>query len=401
MAVIKRKRLVTEGAGIPAPSTTSKGGIKRRTSLPVTDLSKNDLPGELGDKIRAIEASKAYGNPFSIGSSKRLDTDRLRTGVMSLDLCLGGGFTTARAHMLYGEKSSGKSTSALHLIATLHRINPDSYAAWVDVEGTFDKPWARKIGVDLNRIIIVEPETGEHAVDLADEMLRTREIEVVVVDSIAMLVPMKELEESSEKDTMALQARLVGKYIRRTNNALIKEKGRGHQAILIHINQFRLKVGLVFGDPRTLPGGKALEFSTTQQVETKNKEIIGKDDDGNDVVLYNEHGGKITKNKGGGPMKEAAYKLVRVNGYQGSKEVKWPADHPGMPEAWIDQAKTIYTMGSQVGVVTGSAQSFQIDGHSRKFGGAAQFTIWALENPIEYQEVQAKIISGFRKKWDL
>lgn len=285
--------------------------------------------------------------------------------------------------------NSGKSTAALMAVATLHKNDPEVFAVWVDVEGTIDKAWARKLGVDLDRLVVVEPETGEHAVDLADLAVRTREVGMVVTDSIAMIVPMKELDESSEKDTMALQARLIGKYIRRINNAFLTERARGHEPIIIHINQFRMKVGLVFGDPRTLPGGKSLEYATTQQVEIKNKEHTGKDDDKNEVVLYNEHNFKITKNKGGGPMKEGAFKLIRFKG------------HDGLPEAWVDQAKTIYKLGTQVDVVTGAANSFAVDGIDPKFRGAADFNSWALENPILYDEIQAKIIAGFRRKWEL
>lgn len=393
MTVKKRKMLPLVkgdgGAGKPAPLPVQKtGGIKKRTSLP-PDVLVPSFPGELGNVIVKLTASGEYGSPFIKASSRRMSSTRQRTGILSLDLAFGGGWTKARAGMLYGEKSSGKSTIALQSIAAQHLAEDQSLAVWIDVEGTLDKAWARKIGVDLDRLLVVEPETGEHAVDLADATIRAKETSFVVMDSIAMLVSMKELDQSAENDTMALQARMVGKYIRKTNNALLKEKARGHDPILIHINQFRMKVGLVFGDPRTLPGGKALEFSTSQQGETKNKEHLGKDDDQNDVVLFNEHGVKITKNKAGGPMKEAAFKLIRLKGFE------------GMPEAWVDQAKTIYKFGSQVGVIEGGPTSYTVDGISHKFRGAPDFTKWAIEHPVEYGQTQQKIIDGFRHRWEL
>lgn len=396
MGIKKRKlplKAETEGAGQPAPSVTpaKTGGIRRRTTLPedYSEPEVPDFPGELGQIITRISASKAYGAPFIKASSKRMRLAQQRTGILALDLALGGGWTYARAGMLYGEKSSGKSTTALQSIATMQAANPDALAAWIDVEGTFDHAWARKLGVDLDRLVVVEPETGEHAVDLCDSMLRAWEVQMAVMDSIAMLVSMKELDESAEQDTMALQARLVNKYIRRTTNALLKERGRNHRPILLHLNQFRMKVGLVFGDPRTLPGGKALEFSTSQQAEIKNKEHIGKDSDGNEIVQYNEHNIKITKNKSGGPLKEVAFKLIRAEG------------HEGMREAWIDQAKTIYRYGTQVGVITGAPTSFEVDGITGKFRGAPEFTKWAMENQHHYGEIQHKIIAGFRKRWEL
>lgn len=389
MAIKKGRRIVkAKGAAKAAPSSSGgKGGIKKRKVLP-TEPDAPELAGEIGKVVDTITKSGHYGNPFLLGSSRRLERGYNRTGILSLDLCLGGGWKRSSAGMLYGEKSSGKSTLALQSIATLHHNDPDVMAGWVDVEGTLDKAWARKIGVDLERLLIVEPETGEHAVDLADAMLRAREIGMVVTDSIAMLVPMKEIDESVEQETMALQARLVGKYIRKTNNAVIKERSRGHSPVLLHINQFRMKVGLVFGDPRVLPGGKALEFSTTQQIEAKNKEHLGKDDEGNNVVLYNEHNFKITKNKGGGPMKEGMFKLIRTEG------------HEDLPETWVNQAKTIYKYGSQVGLITGAPSSFTFEGFGNFRGGPA-LNAWALENPEGYDEMQDQIISAFRKKWNL
>jgi recombination protein RecA len=401
MAPPKRRKLSAtvaddKGAAQAAPDVSEApkvGGIKKRAVMPVIveeDDEVPQFPGELGAMIEAITKDGHYGTPFYKASSKRSGATRSPTGILAMDLALGGGWSRGRAGMLYGEKSSGKSTTALQSIAAIHARDPDAIAAWIDTEGTFDHTWARKLGCDTDRIAVTEPETGEHAVDLADAMLRAREVAIVCMDSIAMLAPMKELDESVEQDTMALQARLVGKYIRKTNNALIKERGRGrrHFPILIHLNQFRMKVGFVMGDPRVLPGGKALEFSTSQQAEMKNKEHIGKDPDDNEVVLFNEHNIKITKNKAGGPMKEAAYKLIRLDGFE------------GMPEGWIDQAKTIYKYGSQIGVITGSANSFTVD-EVGKFKGAEDFTRWALENRAAYYVLQAKIIAGFRKRWDL
>ncbi len=392
--VAKRRKVRTtkadEGAGNTAPSA-SKGGIKKRTIIPV----EPDVPefgGELGMVVSKMSESGQYGKPFKKASSRAMDTGRSPTGILSLDLCLGGGWTTSRAGMLYGEKSSGKSTLALRSIAAMQRRKPDAIAGWIDIEGTLDKKWAAKLGVDLDRMLVAEPETGEHAVDIADALIRSREIEFVVTDSIAMLVPMAEIEESAEQQTMALQARLVGKYVRGTTNALLKERGRGHTPTLVHINQFRMKVGMTFGDPRVLPGGKALEFSTTQQVETKNKEHTGKDSDGNEVVLYNEHNFKITKNKGGGPMKEGAFKLVRTADHEKN-------DHT--PEAFVNQAKTIYKFGLQAGVITGAPASYEIDGIEGKFRGAPAFNAWAVENPYDCDVVQAKIVDAFRRKWDL
>lgn len=385
-----KKRRIKTGGSAEMPSPNSSGGIKKRSlaSIPV----ESEIPefgGELGLIVNAMSNSGDYGKPFIKASSRRMDRERYRTGILALDLCLGGGWAQSSAGMLYGEKSSGKSTTALQSIAQLHKDDPDCMAGWVDIEGTLDKGWARKLGVDLERLVVAEPETGEHAVDIADGLLRAREIKMVVTDSIAMITPMKEIDDSAGQDTMGGNAKLIGRYIRKTTNAMIKERGRGHMPVLLHINQFRMKVGLVFGDPRSLPGGKALEYSTTQQVEIKNKEIKGKDEYGNETVLFNEHGAKITKNKGGGPLKEAAFKLNRKAG------------NDDLPEAYVNQAKTIYKFGTQTGLITGAPSSFEVEGVTGKFRGAPAFNAWALENDASYNRLQAQIIQAFRVQWDL
>jgi recombination protein RecA len=388
---VKRRRVKVRGVADAAPPST--GGIKKRSSASIAAIMPEpEIPefgGELGQVINALSASGNYGKPFIKASSRRMDRGHYRTGILALDLCLGGGWRQSSAGMLYGEKSSGKSTTAMQTIAAIQREYPDAMAGWVDIEGTLDKKWAQKLGVDLDRLVVAEPETGEHAVDLADALVRAREVRIVVTDSIAMITPMKEIDDSAEQDTMGGNSKLIGRYIRKTTNALMKERARGHLPILLHINQFRMKVGLVFGDPRSLPGGKALEYSTTQQVEIKNKEIKGKDTDGNEVVLHNEHGAKITKNKGGGPMKEAAFKLNRTAGNE------------DLPEAFVNQAKTIYKMGTQCGVVTGAPSSYEVEGITGKFRGAPAFNVWALENEVSYNRLQQEIIDRFRVRWDV
>lgn len=389
MAFKKRRKVVSQKGAGSTPAPSKSGGIKKRTIVPVEPDGPPEFPGELGNAINKITASGHYGSPFIKASSKRMDRPRTRTGVLAIDLCLGGGWMKSSCGMLYGEKSSGKSTTALQSIAAMHRADPDAIAGWVDVEGTMDKAWARKLGCDLERIVVVNPETGEHAVDLADALLRAREVSMVVLDSIAMITPMKEVEESSEQDYMGLQSRLMGKYLRKATQAILKERGRDHLPVLLNINQFRMKIGIPFGDPRTLPGGKILEFATSQQLEMKNKEQKGKDDDGNEVIFYNEHNFINTKNKTGGPMKSGAFKLIRTAG------------HDNLPEAWVDQAKTIFTLGKQTGVVDGAPTSFTIDGIDGKFRGAPAYNAWALENRLEHDEVQQKIIDAFRTKWDV
>jgi RecA/RadA recombinase len=187
---------------------------------------------------------------------------------------------------------------------------------------------------------------------------------------------------------MGLQARLIGKFVRKTTQALLFERKRDHLSHLMFLNQFRMKVGLVFGDPRSLPGGKALEFATSQQIEAKNKEHLWTTGENKDLVQYNEHTIKITKNKTGGPFKESLYRLIRT-------------PHDGMPETFINQAGAIHSFGSKIGVVDGTLASFTVDGIPHKFKGAPGFNAWAMENEAAYYGVVSKIVAGYRNKWGL
>lgn len=394
--VAKKRRILPKSEGAKsAPSATaggakkSTGGLKvRQREIPNNGLLQKEGT-ELFDLVAKIKASGDYGESFYIGNSTRFMSPRLETGILGIDLPLGGGWSMGRASMVYGEKSSGKSTQSLLAIAALHRQHPEAAAAYIDTEGTYDPVWAAKLGCDTNRIVVVEPESGEHAVDLADALVRVKEVHFIVIDSVAMLIPMKEVEAATSQDFMGLQARLIGKFVRKTTQALLYERKRDHFAHLMFLNQFRMKVGLVFGDPRSLPGGKALEFATSQQIETKNKEVMFKDGDtGEELVKHNEHNIKITKNKTGGPFKESMYRLVRT-------------PHEAMPEAFINQAKAIHSFGSKIGIVSGTMGSFEIDGIPYKFKGEPALNKWAIENPDDYYKMIGTIVSAYRDKWGL
>lgn len=337
---------------------------------------------EIGEVMK--EVNSAFGNDVArfMNASRRFEP-RIRTGIFTLDLAMAGGWMTSRGHMLYGERSSGKTTTAMMTAVEAQRMYPDMVVAWIDVEGTFDRTWFEKLGGDSSRLLLVEPETGEQAVDIAHAMLLSKEVSVLVTDSIAMLTPMKELEDSSEDTMPGLHARLIGKYIRKTNNAMLKERHRGHRPINLFINQWRMKIGLVFGDPRVLPGGKALEFATSTQVETKNKEHINDKGD----VEYNEHNFKITKEKtGAGRIREIKFKLVRDPDY-----------NRGLPEGYIDQMKSMLEFGTRVGVVEGK---YTIHGFG-KYRSSADATDFFLTDSEAYARLQAVIIDKYRAMWGL
>jgi recombination protein RecA len=356
--------------------------IKVRPRLKPSAASSFSLDGsELGAVVGQIRQS--YGEDVArVVSKQRRFEPRIRTGAFALDLALAGGFLRSRGSMLYGERSSGKSTTAMLTCINAQRMYPDEACAWIDLEGTFDEIWFEKLGGDLDRLLKVEPETGEQAVDMADAIARSKETSVIVTDSIAMLTPMKELDASSEDSLPGIHARLIGNYLRKLNNAMLKERHRGHKPLILHINQFRMKIGLAFGDPRTLPGGKALEFCTSQQVEMRNKEHVEKNGD----ISYNEHNFKITKDKTGGRYREGMFKLVRS-----------PEYNDNLPEGYIDQVKSIIAAGERIGLVTGR---YEISGFG-KAPSAAEWQAKFLADAEMYLRVQNMVIDGYRKLWGL
>lgn len=337
---------------------------------------------ELGNVVGEI--NKAYGSGVAtFGNAAKIYHDRLRTGIFILDLALAGGFLLSRGSMIYGERSAGKTTTAILLCIHAQQMFPDKVAVWIDVEGTFDIEWFVKLGGDPSRLLILEPETGEQAIDMADGVVRSLESSIVVTDSIAMITPMKEIQQSADDKMMGGNSILIGNYLRRVNNAFLVERHRGHRPLILHLNQFRSKVGLVFGDPRTLPGGKALEFCTTQQVEIKNKENITDSGD----LTFNQHSFKITKDKTGGRIREGMYKMVR-DPY---------AFTPKLPEGYIDQIKTVLEYGAKVGMIEGQ---YAVEGHG-KFKSAAVAQMYFLERPDAYVKFQFDIINKFRGLWGL
>lgn len=385
----KRQKTIT------VPETPTTGKVIRRTVTPaetpntttgskviIPDKKKINIPPseELTEMIGLLNNK----NPKSVRpvTSGRLTYGRNSTGILSLDICLVGGFMNSRIAMVYGERSAGKSTVSTRALASALRANPDQYGVIVDVEGTVDRQWLQVNGVDLSRVVIAEPPTGEDAVDQLDALVRTKGVCFIVLDSIAMITPMKEIESSAEDQQIGVQARLIGKMLRRVNSGILSERVRDRYPGVILLNQIRMKAGMVFGDPRTLPGGKALEFVTSQQVEMKNKEIR---DEKTGIIKYNDHTAIITKDKTGGRYKEAKFRLIRDEGQ-------------GLPVGYVHQTKDILDHGLRCGLVEGR---IRIDGIPHKFAKADEVTEYFIENPEQETLLRDRIVNHYRNLWGI
>lgn len=328
---------------------------KKRTRAKTVDGAD-----EIGDTLKAIRSR--FGLNSAVMASSIPQPERISTGSFMLDFATLGGIPHNRISMFVGEKHSGKSTMADKVIGNAQNQYPDQRAVKVDVEGTHDSLWAEKNGVNTEELLLIQPETGEGAADMVDALVRTKEVSLVVVDSIAALTPMKEIDASAEDALVGLQSRLVGSMIRKVTAGLIAERNRGHYVTVLFINQFRSKIGgfAGYGEPRSIPGGKALEFSTSLQLIFKNREMAGKDEFDVETVGVNEHSFDIKKNKLNSGPRQGEFRLLRV-----------PDADLGLSEAEIDDAATMLAYAKKFGVYRGGGSSWilEVDGEEHKFRG--------------------------------
>lgn len=338
--------------------------------------------GELGETLSAV--GKRYGEKTIRTGSQVVQPGRISTGSFILDFALLGGIPENRISMVVGERSAGKSTIANKIIANAQQQYPDEVAVYVDVEGTYDATWGGMLGIDNEQLQLAECETGEMAVDIADAVTRSRESSLVVIDSIAALTPMKEIEDSAEDAHVALQARLVGNMIRRVNSALIAERKRNHWVTVLFVNQFRNRIGGMSRDNRTMPGGKALEFCTSLQWIMKNHEIKGKSADDIDNISHNDHSFTITKNKINTGPRVGEFKLCRQ-----------PDEDFGLHTGDIDDAKTMLAYSKKFGIYSGGGQKWtlELDGFDiPNFRNAFEAQQWLYEDPVHYWGLRCELL---------
>jgi recombination protein RecA len=302
--------------------------------------------------------------------------------IFVLDLALLGGMPLSMISMIYGWESGGKSTTMMRAIAALQRLMPHRTVALIEPEGTFDPLWARTQGVNIDTLLIGQPDTGEQAVDLACAALEARETSMLCLDSIAALMPAKEFAKSAEDEIVAMQAKLVGRFVRKAMNILITERKRDHYPALFLVNQWRNKIQMM-GDPRTLPGGNALKFFVGVRWEILNQEKVGVDARGTEIVDYNTHTIRITKNKTGNSIRTAEFTMIR---------------NPNHPRGvgFIDEAETVVTYARNFGKVTGGGSSWRIRDFDQKFGRLRDMGEFLYDNPEELRRLKHEIISEHR-----
>ena len=302
-------------------------------------------------------------------AAANVDIDVIPTGCLSLDIALGiGGIPRGRIVEIYGPESSGKTTVALHAIAQAQRAG--GIAAFVDAEHALDPVYAKKLGVNLEDLYVSQPDTGEQALDIVDALVRSGAVDLIVVDSVAALTPKAEIEGDMGDSHVGLQARLMSQALRKLTGFINKSK-----TCVIFINQLREKVGVMFGNPETTPGGKALKFYASIRIDVRKGEAL-KDSEG---IMGNKTKAKIVKNKLAPPFKTAEFDILYGEG--------------------ISQEGCIIDLGVACDVVNKSGAWFSYEGE-KVAQGRERMREWLRANPDLAREIETKIRAAYRPSRD-
>jgi recombination protein RecA len=319
------------------------------------------------DRQKALEAARMQiektwgkGSLMNLGSKKAVDVEAISTGSLGLDIALGvGGIPRGRVIEIFGPESSGKTTLTLHIIAEAQKKGGN--CAFIDAEHALDPVYAKKLGVNIDELLVSQPDNGEQALEIADTLVRSGAIDVIIVDSVAALVPKAEIEGEMGESHMGLQARLMSQALRKLTANVARSN-----AILIFINQIRMKIGIMFGSPETTTGGNALKFYASVRVDIRRIGTLKEKED----VIGNQTRVKVVKNKVAPPFKTVEFDIMYGEG--------------------ISKTGEIIDLGTKADIIEKSGSWYAYKG--QKIGqGRENAKKFLKDNPTVMQEIEAQI----------
>ena len=328
------------------------------------------------EKMKALEAALGQiekqfgkGSIMKLGEFQAMSVEAIPTGALSLDIALGiGGIPRGRIIEVYGPESSGKTTLALHMIAEAQKMGGE--AAFIDAEHALDPVYAKHLGVDIDNLIVSQPDTGEQALEIAEALVRSGALDVIVIDSVAALVPKAEIDGDMGDSHIGLQARLMSQALRKLAGAINKSK-----CVIVFINQLREKVGVMFGNPETTAGGRALKYYASVRLDIRKVENIKQDGE----VVGNRAKVKVVKNKVAPPFREAEFDIVYGKG--------------------ISKEGNILDIAVNLDIIEKSGSWFSYNG-DRIGQGRENVKKYLMDNPETAKEVEEKIRSKFSEAFE-
>ena len=347
----------------------TKSSGNKNTKQPITPkivlATEEERKKALATAIAKIEKDYGKGTIMRLGDDISVNVEALSTGSLTLDLALGiGGVPKGRIIEIYGPEASGKTTLALHVVASAQREGGD--AAYIDVEHALEPAYAKALGVDIDSLLISQPDTGEQALDIAESLVRSGAIELVVIDSVAALIPRAELDGEVGEVTVGALARLMSQAMRRLAGIISK-----NNCTVIFINQLRQKIGVMYGNPETTPVGLALKYYSSVRLDVRRTEILKV----NGVMVGNRTKVKVVKNKVAPPFREAEFDIMYGEG--------------------ISRLGEVVDVGIELDIIDKAGAWFTVCG--QRVQGKDAVKKYLAENPDKCAEVEEQIKQNFHK----
>lgn len=340
---------------------------KKETKV-MADKSADEAGKKAALDLAVSQISKQFGagSIMKLGDAHKIDVETIPSGTLSLDIALGGGYPKGRIIEIYGPESSGKTTLALHAVAEVQKNG--GTAAFIDAEHALDPQYAARLGVDTNDLLVSQPDNGEQALEIVETLVRSNAVDIIILDSVAALVPQAEIDGDMGDSLPGLQARLMSQALRKLTGIINKSK-----ATVIFINQIRMKIGVMFGNPETTTGGNALKFYASQRLDIRR---IGQIKQGDDVI-GNRVRVKVVKNKIAPPFRQAEFDIMYNEG--------------------ISKTGDTLDLAVDHDIVQKSGAFYKYDGQTIGQGREAAKR-YLKENPDKFTEIDNKVRDAVKQK---